>query len=201
MCNLGKIDFDDLLIYIRDYLYIKWEEEKQYDYESLIKNDLPWDIMKFIHLSPAQNMQAVGVYTNRSKNEAFANMLDKLIKEHGNLSDPEIYKRANLNRDTFWRIRKNGDTKNRDWVIAIAFAIGLSELETRRLLSSCTQKRKELTKEEKDREALFMWFIQKRDEGIVHSHKVSEINDWILGEFKDETGKKIKLLGNGSPEE
>ena len=196
MSNFGKLNIDDLMAFIRDHQYIRGTGENRSAYKDPYADELPRDLIAMSLLSPAQSRQAVRVYEDRSKNEAFAKLLDEMIREHGNLPDPEIYKRANLNRDTFWRIRNNGDTKNRDWVIAIAFAIGLSEQETERLLKACTKKKKEPTKEEQDREALLMWFIHLRDEGEIDSHDVSEINEWLEGDFKAMTGKDIKLLGN-----
>jgi hypothetical protein len=196
MSNFGKLNIDDLMAFIRDHQYIRGTGESRSAYKDPYADELPRDLIAMSLLSPAQSRQAVSVYEDAGRNDAFARLLDEMIREHGNLPDPEIYKRANLNRDTFWRIRNNGDTKNRDWVIAIAFAIGLSEQETERLLKACTRKRQEPTKEEKAREGLLMWFFRLRDEGEIDSFNVSDINEWLADEFKAMTGKDIKLLGN-----
>ena len=198
MTDSGKINIDDLMEYIRNYRYPVETGGAGTSFSGPNVDELPQDLLMSCNLTSAQRRSAVKAYTGGSDAEAFIKLLDELIRAHGNLTDSEIYKRANLNRDTFWRIRHNGDTKNRDWVLAIAFAIGLNELETLRLLEKCTRKKRELSIEEKNREALIMWFIKERDEGRFPSHDVADINLLLEGDLKDAIGKDIKFLGNAA---
>ena len=68
--------------------------------------------------------------------ESFAAMLFRLIDEKG-LSDPDVYNKAGVSRQTFSKIRSREDyAPSKDTVIALALALGLGLDETQDLLNT-----------------------------------------------------------------
>lgn len=66
--------------------------------------------------------------------ESFKDMLFRLIDERG-LKDSDVYKKANVTKQTFWKIKNKEDyTPKKSTVLALAIAIELSLDETEDLL-------------------------------------------------------------------
>lgn len=70
------------------------------------------------------------------KGETFSKMLLRLIDER-NLTDPEVYKKANMDRKLFSKIRSNEKYKpSKNTAISLAIALNLNLEETNELLKS-----------------------------------------------------------------
>ena len=68
--------------------------------------------------------------------ESFAAMLFRLIDEKG-LTDPEVYNKAGVSRQTFSKIRSKEDyAPSKDTVISLAMALGLKLDEVQDLLNT-----------------------------------------------------------------
>jgi len=98
--------------------------------------------------------------------ESFSARLFRLIDERG-LSDSEVYKRANIDRRLFSKIRKEGYNPSKSTVLALAIALKLNSDETRDLL-----KRAGFALSDSSRaDVIVSWFIE---EGIYDIYAVNE---------------------------
>ena len=84
--------------------------------------------------APAEKVsRSLGELVNNLE-ESFSRMLLRLIDERG-LTDVEVYKRANLDRKLFSKLRKDGYNPGKPTVLALAIALELNLDQTRDLLA------------------------------------------------------------------
>lgn len=87
----------------------------------------------FFSSLPLPNMSGLE-YSLKEIDESFSEMLFRLIREKG-ITDVECYKRANIDRKLFSKIRSNKDYKpSKETAIALSLSLSLSYEETQALL-------------------------------------------------------------------
>lgn len=121
---------------------------------------------------------SLGEYVKQT-DQSFQEMLFALIDQSG-MTDVECYKRANVNKKTFSKIRSNKDYRpSKQTAIAFAISLKLNLAKTQTLLASCGYTLSKSSKYDK----IILYFIYKK------KFDVDEINVALL-----EFGQK-KFLG------
>lgn len=114
----------------------------------------------------------------KSRDESFQQKLFKMIDSRG-LTDPEVYKKANIDRKLFSKIRSNTDYRpTKKTAVAFAFALGLNLDETTDLLRSAGM----TLSPSSDFDIIIRYCIER---GITNIHEVNcilfEFDQMLLG--------------------
>ena len=106
----------------------------------------------------------------RKEKESFSDYLTKLIDSR-NLSNPEVYSRANISRQQFSRIiSKEGYAPEKKTIYAFAIALELSEKETETLLKKAGHAFSETNKTD----VIVQYFLEKQ------KYDMFEVNNVLL---------------------
>lgn len=117
--------------YIGDHYEVVVSEESV-DFKAFLDQDEELLDSKSIGLRDVSMRSLEEVVNNLG--ESFSEMLLRLIDERG-LTDPYVYKRANVTKQTFWKIRNKPDySPKKTTAVALAIALELSLDETKDLL-------------------------------------------------------------------
>ena len=112
---------------------------------------------------------SLGEYVKQT-DQSFQEMLFALIDQSG-MTDVECYKRANVNKKTFSKIRSNKDYRpSKQTAIAFAISLKLNLAETQALLASCGYTLSKSSKYDK----IILYFIYKK------KFDVDEINEALF---------------------
>ena len=161
--RLSSALFKDIKEYIDDNTVIKKKSRRASVY------DAPYMECSYISKKQCDKELSIDDFVDE-QDDSFAETLFKYIDDRG-LSDPEVYKRANVSRKTFSKIRSDEDYHpSRNTIIALAIALELNLEDTNILLSKSGYT---LTKSSKF-DLIVMYFIENENFNLF------EINEALL---------------------
>ena len=134
--SIGKSLFDNIKAYIDEATYISdaYERRLKSAYSAYIDTECtkaPDVCSQSIYDASPRRLEDV----LKNIDESFSQMLIRLIDERG-LKDPDVYKKANIDRKLFSKIRNSKNYKpKKSTVLSFAIALELSLDETNDLLS------------------------------------------------------------------
>ncbi len=109
---------------------------------------------------------------------SFSDILFRFIDEKG-LTDPEVYKAANLDRRLFSKFRSRRDyTPKKTTVLALAVALGLDVAQTETLLDAAGYS----LSRNRQTDIIVRWFMEKK------IYDIYEINDMLLAFHQRQLG-------------